>query len=200
MKYLYNLFLLLLFCSMIFSEEAIKYSKLPEISKSDLVNFKGETVNFDDLYKDGPLLLSFWFLGCGPCIMEMKHLSKFNEKYNESGFKVISISTDTKSKGKVKSFVKSQKYVFTVLSDPRAVLFRKMGGKVMPYVIIADSTGEVINRHVGYNPGDEKKLEKEIINLLQSNVEDSTKVKEKKIEPLLDIPPTASDSTIKSLD
>ena len=51
MKYPYNLFLLLIFCSMMFSEEAIKYSKLPEISKSDLVNFKGETVNFDDLYK-----------------------------------------------------------------------------------------------------------------------------------------------------
>ena len=69
---------------------------------------------------------------------------------------------------KVKLFVNSQKYSFTVLSDPKAELFRKMGGKVMPFVIIADSTGVIINRHVGYNPGDEKKLEKEILHLLKT--------------------------------
>ena len=38
----------------------------------------------------------------------------------------------------------------------------------MPFVIIADSVGEIINRHVGYNPGDEKELEKEILNLLKT--------------------------------
>jgi hypothetical protein len=67
---------------------------------------------------------------------------------------------------KVKSYVNSQKYSFTVLSDPKAEFFRKMGGKVMPFVIIADSTGEIISRHVGYSPGDEKKLEEEIVHLL----------------------------------
>ena len=67
---------------------------------------------------------------------------------------------------KVKSYIKSQKFSFTVLSDPKADLFRKMGGKVMPFVIIADSTGEIISRHVGYNPGDAKNLEKEILHLL----------------------------------
>ena len=36
----------------------------------------------------------------------------------------------------------------------------------MPFVIIVDSTGEIENRHVGYNPGDEKELEKEILHLL----------------------------------
>lgn len=171
---------------------------LPLIKLKDLQNKKHQ---LNDYYKKGPILINFWNLACEPCKKEMKELNKLHIKYGENGFQVVSINIDnTRSMSKVKSFVKSQKYVFTVLSDPRAVLFRKMGGKVMPYVIIADSTGEVINRHVGYNPGDEKKLEKEIINLLQSNVEDSTKVKEKKIEPLLDIPPTASDSTIKSLD
>ena len=36
----------------------------------------------------------------------------------------------------------------------------------MPFVIIADSVGQIVNRHVGYNPGDEKELEKEILHLL----------------------------------
>ena len=36
----------------------------------------------------------------------------------------------------------------------------------MPFVIIVDSLGEIKSRHVGYNPGDEKELEKEILHLL----------------------------------
>ena len=182
MKYLYNLFLLLLFCSMIFSEEAIKYSKLPEISKSDLVNFKGETVNFDDLYKDGPLLLSFWFLGCGPCIMEMKHLSKFNEKYNESGFKVISISTDTKSKGKVKSFVKRKKYTFDMLFDKKGKdgILKKLGSKSCPFTALINMDGTIYSKHLGYERGDEVALEKEINDFISYN--NQFKV-EKVIEP-----------------
>ena len=70
---------------------------------------------------------------------------------------------------KVKSYVNSQKYSFEVLSDPKAEFFRKMGGKVMPFVIIVDKSGKVVNQHIGYNPGDEKKLEKEILALLNDN-------------------------------
>ena len=84
----------------------------------------------------------------------------------------------------MKSYIKSQKFSFTVLSDPKAELFRKMGGKVMPFVIIADSTGEIISRHVGYNPGDEKKLEKEIVHLLElmNGAGDSTHTSDPVIE------------------
>jgi len=97
----------------------------------------------------------------------MKELDKLNIKYSDQGFQYVSINIDNpRSMSKVKSYVNSQKFSFTVLSDPRAELFRKMGGKVMPFVIIADSRGEIINRHVGYNPGDEKKLEEEIVHLL----------------------------------
>ena len=97
----------------------------------------------------------------------MIELNKLNIKYRDQGFDYVSINIDTpRSMSKVKSYIKSQKFSFTVLSDPKAELFRKMGGKVMPFVVIADSTGEIINRHVGYNPGDEKELEKEILTLL----------------------------------
>jgi thiol-disulfide isomerase/thioredoxin len=130
----------------------------------DLNNKRKELSQY---YSDGPILLNFWNLACEPCKKEMKELDKLNIKYRDLGFDYVSINIDnTRSMSKVKSYVNSQKFSFTVLSDPRAELFRKMGGKVMPFVIIADSTGEIISRHVGYNPGDEKELEKEILHLL----------------------------------
>ena len=137
---------------------------LPNVKFKDLKNKKQELSNF---YKDGPILINIWNLACEPCKKEMKELDKLNIKYADRGFEVVSINIDnTRSMSKVKSFVNSQKYSFTVLSDPRAAFFRKMGGKVMPFVIISDSTGKIINQHVGYNPGDEKELEKEILEIL----------------------------------
>ena len=140
---------------------------LPKIKLKDLNN-KPQVLS--QYYSDGPVLINFWNLACEPCKKEMKELDKINIKYRDLGFDYISINIDSpRSMSKVKSYIKSQKFSFTVLSDPRAELFRKMGGKVMPFVIIADSTGEIINRHVGSNPGDEKELEKEILHLLAAS-------------------------------
>ena len=138
---------------------------LPNMKFKDMKNKRQELSQY---YKDGPILLNIWNLACEPCKKEMKELDKLNIKYGPQGFEVVSINIDnTRSMSKVKSYVNSQKYSFTVLSDPKAEFFRKMGGKVMPFVIIADSTGKIINRHVGYNPGDEIRLEKEILHILQ---------------------------------
>ena len=152
---------------------------LPKIDLKDLNN-KRQSVN--KYHESGPLLLNFWNLACEPCKKEMKELDKIYVKHREKGFEFVSINIDSpRSMAKVKSFVKSQKYSFTVLSDPKASLFRKMGGKVMPFVIIVDSSGSIINRHVGYNPGDEKELEKEILHLLaiQNAMSDSILIQEK---------------------
>ncbi len=154
---------------------------LPKINLKDLNN-KKQSLN--QYRASGPLLLNFWNLACEPCKKEMKELDKIYVKHREKGFEFVSINIDSpRSMAKVKSFVKSQKYSFTVLSDPKASLFRKMGGKVMPFVIIADSSGLIISRHVGYNPGDEKELEKEILHLLaiQNTTLDSILTQEKTI-------------------
>ena len=150
---------------------------LPKMKLKDLNNKRQELSQY---YSDGPILMNFWNLACEPCKKEMKELDKLHLKYEKQGFDVVSINIDnTRNMSKVKSYVNSQKYAFTVLSDPRAELFRKMGGKVMPFVIIADSVGEIVNRHVGYKLGDEKELEKEILHLLtdQQPLTDSLQVK-----------------------
>ena len=157
--------------SFLFSGQPIKYTKVPNIGGNELTNFIGENVQFSDLYKDGPLLLSFWFLGCGPCVAEMKHLSKFNEKYSDSGFKVVSISTDTKSKGKVKSFAKKKKYSFDMLFDRKGKdgVLKKLGSSSCPFTVLINTDGTIYSKHLGYERGDEVKLEKEISEFIQFN-------------------------------
>jgi len=153
--------------------------QFPNQMLKDISGFKVQT---KDLYSKGPILVNFWNLACEPCKKEMKYLSEYNKKYGDQGFNVISINIDnTRSMSKVKSFVKSQKYSFRVLSDPKSVLFRKLGGKIMPYVLFINNDGTIAKKEVGYNPGDEIKLEKEIIHLIAENKK-SLDLKEPKIE------------------
>ena len=61
-----------------------------------------------------------------------------------------------------------------MLSDPKSAVFRKLGGKICPYLVLIDEHGNIINKHVGYNSGDEIKLEEEIKNLIKDIEKDST--------------------------
>ena len=192
MKKITSILILLFTINVIFANN----SMLPNVKLKD---FSKKKIKMNTLAKDGPILINFWTLACEPCKKEMKYLNNFHNKYVEKGFQVFSINMDTpRSMSKVKSYVRSQKYAFPVLSDPRAELFRKMGGKVMPFVIIADSSGQIINRHVGYTPGEEKELEKEILHLLVPSEikKDSSQVEIETSVPVL--PP--SDETTKTAE
>ena len=152
-------------------------NKLPKMS---LKMLNGKSTDVSSFLEDGPILINFWATWCAPCIKEMKYLDKFNKKYTESGFQVVSINTDTpRSLSKVKSFVKSRGYSFEILMDPKSEFIRKAGGKVLPFLLLVNTDGTIFKRHMGYSPGDEITLEKEIGELIKLNM--IHEVSEKKI-------------------
>ena len=59
------------------------------------------------------------------------------------------------------------------MSDPRSKYQRKLKGISCPFTVIVDHNGNIISRHVGFNPGDEKKLEKEILQLIHNAQSDT---------------------------
>ena len=180
-----NIFLLISL-TFLFSEEAIsdtlsseKEDYLPDTFLKDLDNKKVSVLEYLD---SKPALISFWFLACEPCKKEMKYLDEFNQKYEESGFKVLSINTDNSRAIKsVKPFVESKKYSFKVLNDPRSAYQRKLKGTSCPYTVMVNHNGIITSRHVGYNAGDEKKIELEIIELINDTLPDSLKIEVDKI-------------------
>ncbi|MFL2989051.1 TlpA family protein disulfide reductase [bacterium] len=146
------------------SDEFIPDVRLKDINK--------KKIQLTDISKDNYVLFNFWNMACEPCKKEMKFLNEFHKKYSDYNFKVISINMDSpRSMSKVKKYVKSSKYVFDVLQDPRMDLFKKMGGSIMPFVVIADNEGRIINKHIGYNLGDEKSLEEEIKALISFKID-----------------------------
>ncbi len=139
--------------------------KAPNFRATDL---NGEAIVLEDLLGQGPLLIDFWATWCKPCIKELPYIQKMDHELAERGLKVLAVTIDSpKTQSRVKPFVKGKKYDFTVVLDPTQDVFRKMQGKgSVPYVVVLDSEGYIRYRHTGYRPGDEKELEKVVLELM----------------------------------
>ena len=138
---------------------------LPDLSVKLL---DGKQVRLSVLLEEGPLLVDFWATWCAPCKKEMIFLEEFHQKYNEEGFQVLAISTDSpKSMSKVKSYIRAKKYTFIVGLDPNQEIAKKMNALLMPTVIILNKDRKVSWYHQGFIPGDEKEIEAQIRTVLE---------------------------------
>ncbi|GMU85083.1 MAG: hypothetical protein AMXMBFR48_03250 [Ignavibacteriales bacterium] len=110
-------------------------------------------------------IITFWATWCKPCAEEMTEFQKLLDIYGESGLKVIAISTDNeRSIAKVKPFMKSKQFAFTILLDTNGEAMRKFGVQSVPHTFVVSGDGTILYNHSGYSKGDEKKVE-EIIKL-----------------------------------
>ena len=136
----------------------------PDFTLRDLGN---KEVSLSD-YKGKVVLVNFWATWCGPCKVEMPHLDKMDAEFESRGFEVLSISTDdARAASMVKPFIKKNGYQFTVLLDKTTAVVSKYNpAKTLPYTAIIDRDGRIAHVHMGYNPGDEKKMREEVLALL----------------------------------
>ena len=149
------------------------FPQTEELKGKSAINFKLESIDggqieLSKLFGKGPILISFWATWCKPCIEEMSELNKIYEELKDKGFNLLAISTDNeKTIAKVKPFIKSRGYNFTVLLDKNSEVARKYYAQQIPYSVLLDKDGKIVQSHLGYMKGDEKKLRNKIISILQ---------------------------------
>jgi len=134
--------------------------KAPDFSLKDL---KGRTHRLSD-QQGKAVVLSFWMTWCGACKVEFPHLVKLYDQYNEQGLEIWSITADAPSDlPKVRSIVRRYKLNFPVLLDADSrvnSLYNQRSD--YPYTVLIDREGKVAWTHVGFKPGEEAELEKQI--------------------------------------
>ncbi|MHB0999334.1 MAG: peroxiredoxin family protein [Armatimonadota bacterium] len=145
-------------------------TKAPEFK---LKSINGKTVTLSQLRNDPinkgakrVVLLDFWATWCPPCRNEVPHLQKLHEKYGKKGLVVVGIALDDGGASDVKPFAKENGLKYTMLVDPAGTTAKKYGVRPIPTTFIIGKDGVIKNMHLGFSPGMEDELEKEIKALL----------------------------------
>ncbi len=138
-----------------------------------LKDLDGNTVRLSDYFEKKVILLDFWATWCVPCVKELPHFQDFYDKYRKEGLIVLAITVDgPETIALVRPFIERYNYDFPVLLDTESKVIALYNPRViLPYTILIDRSGTIRHVHQGYSPGDEQKLEEEIIELLQPEEE-----------------------------
>ena len=134
----------------------VKLEKLQGGGSVDLSAYKGKIVVVD-----------FWASWCEPCKVEHPALNKLQAKYKDKGLVVLGVNLD-ENKADALTFLKDHPVSLELVHDgAKKALTEKLEIEVMPTSFILDKTGKIAVRHEGFRAGDEKKIEKEVANLLK---------------------------------
>ena len=143
------------------------YGLAPEISL-ELADGSGK-LKLSELVEHGPVLVDFWATWCGPCRMAMPQYAALYEEYREQGFNVLAVSEDSpQAAGKVLEFMEKMELPFPVVLDPKKEAGKAYYVRSLPTAYLIDRRGHVVGVEIGYAPGRERHLAKQIEVLLET--------------------------------
>lgn len=132
-----------------------------------LEDISGDQVTLSSLLEKGPVVISFWATWCKNCKKEMPELDKLYKKY-EDQITVVCISVDKPSKKQAAVRYVKNRYSFTTLLDPDMKVYKALNAQNPPHTMIINQDYDILFSHVGYQKGDEKHLEEEIMKALDA--------------------------------
>lgn len=154
------LILLISFTSLLSKDDKKINSIVPD-EKIRMIN--GEFSELKDYVGTGPLLLEFWTTWCPNCPKQMGYLSDLAKHFKDAGLQVLGINlNEPKIVNKVKPYIQNRNFSYDIAIDPEEKLGEYFGVKGIPTLLLVDNRGNVINRYVGYSPGQEEKYVEDI--------------------------------------
>ncbi|MCC9608693.1 redoxin family protein [Blastopirellula sp. JC732] len=145
----------------------------------------------DDELKGKVVLLDFFAIWCGPCIMSFPHLRELNEEFGDKGLVIIGVTgyynygwneekmAPEPVRGDMVSAEEEQamlhkfaekyelKHVFAV--DPEGTMSKYYAVSGIPHMVLIDQEGKIAMVKVGFGEANSKALTAEIKKLLGAN-------------------------------
>jgi peroxiredoxin len=120
----------------------------------------GRTVHLSDYLGKSVVLIDFWSTTCDPCMAEMPYLVDLYNAKKGKGFVVLAVSLDgPESLADVNRVVHDKEMIFPVLLDQETTVVARYNPKrEMPFAVLIDKSGSIVEKKAGYTPGDEKVL------------------------------------------
>lgn len=124
------------------------------------VTIDNQRIDFAQLKGKKVVILDFWSIYCTSCIEEMPRLIEIHNEFSKKGAQVIGINLDSFGTHRVARFMMGMenKITFPVIIDKTRQIATSFTAMVLPTTLVIDASGKIRFYHVGYKPGDEKKL------------------------------------------
>lgn len=120
-----------------------------------------------DQFRGQLVYLDFWASWCGPCKRSFPFMNAIQRKYADRGLRVVAVNVD-QSTDDARQFLRAVPADFTVAFDPLGVTPGLYKIKGMPSSVLIGRDGNILSFHQGFKPADEGKLERAIIDALDS--------------------------------
>ncbi len=134
-----------------------------------LEDLDGHEVRLSD-FAGKVVLLDFWATWCTPCQAELPYLEKIYEKHKAQGFVLLGISMDgPETIATVPTIVRQYDLSFPVLLDKETEvvgIYNPM--RTAPFQVLIDRHGRIVKTRQGYDLGDEKLIERDVVQTLKA--------------------------------
>ena len=102
-------------------------------------------------WKGKVMVVNFWATWCPPCLEEIPHFVRLQERFGDQGLQFVGIAIDEVDK--VRAFARKYaiNYPIMIGQADAIELSRTAGNKAggLPYTLILDRSGEVVSQHYG---------------------------------------------------
>jgi thiol-disulfide isomerase/thioredoxin len=132
----------------------------PPFEDFDLEKLGGGRMTLADL-RGKVALLNFWASWCGPCRVEMPSLDSLRREMTDSSFVFLAMNEDVEP-SKALEFVRQLNLDFPVLLG-RGRLRDRYHYLGLPFTVLLDRDGKVVQRWLGFSGGDQIQAERALI-------------------------------------
>jgi len=123
-----------------------KDARIPVDLSGSFYTVDGKETTLDE-YSDDVLFLNFWATWCGPCRAEMPSIAALQDKLGREGLRVLAVTDEDFST--VESYLKGNRFPFTVLIDQEAKLSGRLRIWAVPWTLILDKERNLVHFHSG---------------------------------------------------
>jgi len=146
---------------------AVPAAAPPDFKLKDL---GGNWFRLDDHLGKEVIYITFWATWCAPCRRELPELQKMFDELKGQGLLVVAVNTDPASAhSQVRSWVKQRKFSYPFVLDPdNNVLDKYNPSRNLPFGVLIDRQGNIVETYAGYRAGEEAMLRDTVAAMLAS--------------------------------
>lgn len=128
-------------------------NQVPDLSNGTWLNSSARSLaDFRGKY----VLLDFWFIGCGPCHRDMPSVKLAHRMFNQQGFSVVSIHTNSQAPENVQKFADNNGMEYPIVVDNASgdivKSFNELGVRGFPSYLLLSPEGTILYNDGVLNP------------------------------------------------